>query len=166
MLSYPSIKTRLQLPRTGNYRTRLVKTGILLLISVAVLSGCASAPKPEVIGMQITAAGDVNPDLQGRPSPVILHVLELNSEEQFNRLDYMSLTQPDGAALGQDLLGKTRLVLTPGTEFPNHFYWSGRRLQRYRQRSMAHQRAGHSGQNQRPDRHIGQTIHFHVSQIG
>lgn len=94
--------------------TRFIASGIILTVAVAMLAGCASTPKPESIGIQISATNDVNPDLQGRPSPVILHVIELNSEEQFNRLDYTSLTQPSGAALGQDLLGKTRLILSPG----------------------------------------------------
>jgi type VI secretion system protein VasD len=87
----------------------------LLAIAVAaLLSACAGAPKRENVDMQISATVDVNPDMQGRPSPVILHILELNSTEQFNRLDYMSLTQPSGAALGPDLLGKNQLVLQPG----------------------------------------------------
>ena len=94
--------------------SRLLGSGIAMLACVAMLGGCASTPKPANIGIQISASSDVNPDLQGRPSPVILHVIELNSEEQFNRLDYMSLTQPSGAALGQDMLGKTRLILSPG----------------------------------------------------
>ena len=64
--------------------------------------------------MQVNATADVNPDMQGRPSPVILHIMELNSTEQFNRLDYMSLTQPSGAALGAELLGKNQMVLQPG----------------------------------------------------
>lgn len=94
--------------------SRLFATGIIVAACVTILGGCAGAPKAENIGIQISASADVNPDLQSRPSPVILHVIELNSEEQFNRLDYMSLTQPSGAALGQDMLGKTRLILSPG----------------------------------------------------
>ena len=93
--------------------TRLLIISILMA-SMVLLSSCGGAPKRENVGLQISATADVNPDLQGRPSPIILHVLELNSEEQFNRLDYMSLTQSSGAALGPDLLGKTRLVLSPG----------------------------------------------------
>ena len=88
---------------------------ILLSISITVLlSACGGAPKREKLDMQVTATADVNPDNQGRPSPIILHILELSSTEQFNRLDYMSLTQPSGAALGADMLGKNQLVLQPG----------------------------------------------------
>ena len=93
---------------------RLLVIGILMATTMVLLSSCGGAPKRENVGLQISATADVNPDLQGRPSPIILHVLELNSEEQFNRLDYTSLTQSSGAALGPDLLGKTRLILSPG----------------------------------------------------
>ena len=82
---------------------------------IALLSACAGAPSRESLDMQIAATADVNPDMQGRPSPIILHILELNSSEQFSRLDYMSLTQPSGAALGPELLGKTQMVLQPGS---------------------------------------------------
>ena len=90
---------------------------LLMVASSILLSACAGAPpppEPTTLDMQISASVDVNPDMQGRPSPIILHIIELNSTEQFNRLDYMSLTQPTGAALGPELLGKNQLVLQPG----------------------------------------------------
>ena len=91
---------------------------LLIASLLALLSACAGAPQRESVDMQIAATSDVNPDMQGRPSPVILHILELSSTEQFNRLDYMSLTSPSGAAMGPDLLGKTQLVLQPGDSKP------------------------------------------------
>jgi type VI secretion system protein VasD len=101
---------------------RLSKTGISWLLAammLVLLSACGGgAPKREALDMQIAATADVNPDMQGRPSPIILHILELGSTEQFNRLDYMGLTQPSGAALGADLLGKTQLVMQPGENKP------------------------------------------------
>jgi type VI secretion system protein VasD len=92
-----------------------IVVGLLTCASSILLSACAGAPpEPAALDMQINAIVDVNPDMQGRPSPIILHIMELNSTEQFNRLDYMSLTQPSGAALGPELLGKNQLVLQPG----------------------------------------------------
>ena len=88
--------------------------GLLSITLLGLLSACAGAPKREGLDMQVNATADVNPDMQGRPSPIILHILELNSTEQFNRLDYMSLTQPSGAALGAELLGKNQVILQPG----------------------------------------------------
>ena len=91
-----------------------VVIALLSIAVIALLSACGGAPKREKLDMQIAATADVNPDMQGRPSPVILHILELGSTEQFNRLDYMKLTEPSGAALGPDLLGKNRVILQPG----------------------------------------------------
>ena len=88
---------------------------LLSIVMLGLLISCAGGPpKREDIDMQINATADVNPDMQGRPSPIILHILELNSTEQFNRLDYMSLTQPSGAAMGAELLGKNQVILQPG----------------------------------------------------
>ena len=94
---------------------RPIFISFLTVTLLALLSACAGGPPPrEPLGIQIAATADVNPDMEGRPSPVILHVMELNSTEQFNRLDYMGLTQPSGAALGAELLGKNQVVLQPG----------------------------------------------------
>jgi type VI secretion system protein VasD len=102
---------------TSNMSSAFKSTfSILLAMTLLVLlSACAGAPPAaEKLAMQISTSADVNPDMQGRPSPIILHILELSSTEQFNRLDYMNLTQPSGAALGADLLGKNQMVLQPG----------------------------------------------------
>ena len=104
----PSIKTK---------RNVFQSLSIILLTMamLGLLTSCASKPpKREDLDMQINATADVNPDMQGRPSPVILHILELNSTEQFNRLDYMSLTQPSGAAMGTEMLGKNQVIMQPG----------------------------------------------------
>lgn len=100
---------------TGRTIFKSLSVTLLTLALLGLLTACAGGPpKREALDMQVMATADVNPDMQGRPSPVILHIMELNSTEQFNRLDYMGLTQPSGAALGAELLGKNRLVLQPG----------------------------------------------------
>lgn len=101
-------------PINGKSIFQSAMTSLLAIAILGLLSACAGAPKKELMDMQVTASADVNPDMQGRPSPIILHIMELSSDEQFNRLDYMGLTQPSGAGLGADLLGKNQLVLQPG----------------------------------------------------
>ncbi len=86
----------------------------LLVVMLIILGACASPPQKETLGLQISATADVNPDMQGRPSPVILHIMELNSVDQFNGLDYMSLTDPSGAGLGVALLSRKQEILQPG----------------------------------------------------
>jgi type VI secretion system protein VasD len=88
---------------------------LLAMTLLVLLSACAGAPPAaEKLAMQISTSADVNPDMQGRPSPIILHILELSSTEQFNRLDYINLKNPSGAALVAELLGNNLLVLQPG----------------------------------------------------
>ena len=93
---------------------RSTVTSLLVIALMVLLSACGGTPKREGIDMQVSTTMDVNPDMQGRPSPIILYILELSSTERFNRLDYMSLTHPSGTALGPELLGKNQLVLQPG----------------------------------------------------
>lgn len=93
---------------------RLTTLSLLTATMLLLLTACAGAPKKEKLGLSITATADVNPDMQGRPSPVILHILELNSVEQFNGLGYVALTQPSGAALGPALLSSKQEILQPG----------------------------------------------------
>jgi type VI secretion system protein VasD len=88
----------------------------LLLIG---LTSCASAPKKQYLGYRVSATADVNPDLENRPSPIMLHVLELTDIDAFNRVDFFALTQNDVTALGSALLSKTEIILTPGSSKEN-----------------------------------------------
>ena len=43
---------------------------LLAFTMLALLSACAGAPTRENLDMQISSTADVNPDMQGRPSPL------------------------------------------------------------------------------------------------
>jgi len=96
-----------------------VPVSFFLLSIVAIfMFACAAPPpqpKPHKLQINISATADVNPDIDGRPSPVILHVLELSSIEEFNMADFFALTADDASALGGDVLNKTEIILTPGS---------------------------------------------------
>lgn len=96
------------------YNHRLFPFFILSLL-VFGLASCGGAPKKHSLNIRISASSDVNPDLNARPSPIILHVLELSAIDEFNRADFFALTQNDAAALGGDVLNKTEIILTPGS---------------------------------------------------
>ena len=88
---------------------------LIAALLAALLAACAGGPpKKEPMMLTLQAAAEVNPDLQGRPSPVVVQILELKSLELFNSLDYMSLSDPSGAALSADLLNRNQVVLSPG----------------------------------------------------
>jgi len=90
----------------------------LFSILTVFLFACASAPpppKPHKLNIDISATSDVNPDIDGRPSPVILHVLELSATDEFDKDDFFTLTASDPSTLGAGILDKTELILTPGS---------------------------------------------------
>jgi type VI secretion system protein VasD len=87
----------------------------------ATLTGCFGAkeepappPPPTKIELRIEAAGDVNPNAQGKGSPVLLRIYELKGLAAFNAADYFALSEKDQTALGADLARKQELMLRPG----------------------------------------------------
>ena len=63
----------------------------LIILSACLFSlwGCSSQPKR--MDVLVTAAGDINPDLNGRPSPVVFKLYQLKSLKAFQRADYDTL---------------------------------------------------------------------------
>jgi len=79
----------------------------------AVAAACGSATPPLLRG-SIAAAAGVNPDLHGRPSPVVVRVFELKSIAAFNSVDFFTLYDKEQEALGGDLVGREEYSLRPG----------------------------------------------------
>ena len=91
--------------------------GSLLLLLV----GCAGKPpKIEIptdvilIQGQLAAAPDVNPDPDGQPSPVLVRIYELVSDDVFNRTDFFTLFDHEPEVLGAALLRVRDFQLVPG----------------------------------------------------
>jgi type VI secretion system protein VasD len=87
-----------------------------------LLEGCGSEPpKPEpmeplptFIQAKISVTNEVNPDVTGRPSPIILHLFELKDIGKFEVADFDSLFQNYEAFLGGDLVRSEEFHLRPG----------------------------------------------------
>ncbi len=96
-------------------KTLRSRWGLLLL--AAALSGCAATESklPVPYELAFDAGSDVNPDSQGRPSPVQITVYELTSTSAFQSTDYFALQADARKALGGDLLETQQLTLHPGT---------------------------------------------------
>jgi type VI secretion system protein VasD len=85
--------------------------GIVLMLLV----GCASAPPEDVILKgSIQASEDVNPGVNGSPSPLVMRIFQLKSRSKFEEADYFALFDDAEATLGADLLAVEQLMLTPG----------------------------------------------------
>ena len=87
------------------------------LISVTTflfVSGCASTPKPTITKVSLHAQPSVNPDSDGRASPVVVKFYELKSATSFNATDFFSLSESEQKALGAELINSEVFQLRPG----------------------------------------------------
>jgi type VI secretion system protein VasD len=66
----------------------------------------------------VAAAEDVNPNLEGRSSPILLYLFQLKAAGAFEAADFFSLYRTPESALGADLLQKDELLLKPGQVVP------------------------------------------------
>ena len=88
-------------------------------IAIAAVTGCAAAPPPPPppppkLSVNVVAATYLNPDANGRASPVVMRVYELKSPTQFANADFHALFDQDRAALASDIVAREEFVLRPG----------------------------------------------------
>lgn len=88
-----------------------------LLASLSLLSGCSAlSPFSDVTKLDLALQGSdrLNPDLNGRPSPIVLRLLELKHPVAFENADFFSLYQGPKEALAPDMVVQEELELRPG----------------------------------------------------
>ncbi|HSC84391.1 MAG TPA: type VI secretion system lipoprotein TssJ [Pseudomonas sp.] len=94
---------------------RLISLSLLSLL--LALGGCSSlSPYSDTtkLDLSLVASDDLNPDLHGRPSPIVVRLLELKNPSSFNNSDFFSLYQWPKASLRPDLVSFEELELRPG----------------------------------------------------
>ncbi|RMF19975.1 MAG: type VI secretion system lipoprotein TssJ [Gammaproteobacteria bacterium] len=95
-----------------------MKTGsrIICILLITLMTGCASWIRSDTtkLDLRVTAGGDVNPDLSGRPSPVVVRVFELRASSVFENADFVALYEYTQDTLGVDLVKSEEWVLAPG----------------------------------------------------
>lgn len=94
----------------------LAIASVLLLCGCAGLFGSGTPPAKEAtdLEIQIEAAALLNPDANGRPSPLLVRVYELRNEALFQDADFFSLYQTDKTVLQGDMLAVDQFILRPG----------------------------------------------------
>ncbi len=100
---------------------------LLYLISTLLL-GCSAANlvvKP-YSNLEISAKHDINPDANGRPSPVVVYIFELSESTLFENQDFFSIYEDYENVLGSDLVIKNEMSLTPGKKEVYHTSMSPR----------------------------------------
>jgi type VI secretion system protein VasD len=90
----------------------MVRLGAALLL--LVLAGCGSSPPPPPeLDLVVTASGDINPNSDGAPRPVAVHLYQLAAGQKFANADVFALVEHEQATLGPDDLGSSDFVLKP-----------------------------------------------------
>ncbi|MCC2596541.1 type VI secretion system lipoprotein TssJ [Pusillimonas sp. MFBS29] len=97
-------------------RQRSITAFLFLMMGCAILAGCAATASrlavPYVV--ELHAMPDVNPGANGEAAPIQLTVFELQSISKFQSTGYFDLQGDAHAALGDELLGVSRVMLRPG----------------------------------------------------
>lgn len=94
-------------------------TCLALFTALLALSGCAAlSPYSEMTKLDLTLNGSeqLNPDLNGRPSPIVLRLIELKHPVTFETADFFSLYQRPKEALAPDMVVLEELELRPGEQ--------------------------------------------------
>ncbi|WP_022963059.1 type VI secretion system lipoprotein TssJ [Halopseudomonas pelagia] len=90
---------------------------LALTASLFVLVGCSTvSPYSDLTKLDLNLEGSsqLNPDLNDRPSPIVLHLMELKHPVAFENADFFSLYQRPREALSPDLIAIEELELRPG----------------------------------------------------
>jgi type VI secretion system protein VasD len=97
----------------NNKGTRICRWLSFCLV-ILLAAACAKdeiPPEPTRIAIEIETAGDINPNPEGRPSPLALRIYQLKSSSKFKKADFMSLFENDESVLGNGLLKKEEIFL-------------------------------------------------------
>lgn len=104
--------------------------GAYLVLSLLLL-GCASkggdsssssgglfSPSPTRLAGTLNVATKINPDLRGRPSPVVLRLYELSAAQRFKEADFFALYDQEATTLGNELIAREEMEVKPGDQRP------------------------------------------------
>lgn len=95
-------------------RELLVSGAAMGLSGLVACSSPPPPPPPGIVDLSIAAAPDINPDADGRPSPAMVRVYQLASGGKFETADFFQLFDKEKATLGQDLVARQELSISPG----------------------------------------------------
>lgn len=94
----------------------MLRTALILIAFSLALGGCSlkqSAPVTR-IDLHLTGSDRLNPDLHGRPSPIVLRLYELKNPVTFEHAEFFTLYQQPQETLALDLIAHEELELRPG----------------------------------------------------
>jgi len=93
--------------------------GISTLVLLVLLAACGKPvvvepPRPMNVTIDVKASTAVNPDVEGRPSPLAIRVYQLADSADFMKADLNSLWAGDATILAETLVSRQEFMLAPG----------------------------------------------------
>lgn len=92
-------------------------TCLAMAAGLTLLTGCSAlSPNSDLTKLDLSLEGSdtLNPDLNGRPSPIVVRLIELKHPVAFQNADFFSLYQRAKEALSPDMVIEEELELRPG----------------------------------------------------
>ena len=87
---------------------------VLILLTFTMMLTSCSTTKAPVADVSLQSVNYLNPDINGRSSPVVVTFYELQSPNGFKQAKYYPLTENAGKILGNDLVDKRIIEVQPG----------------------------------------------------
>jgi type VI secretion system protein VasD len=83
----------------------------------AVLAACGTpVARQHSVHLRVVASQGLNPDRDGRPSPVIVRVYQLAEADDFRQAGFFDLYEHDKQLLGKALLFRSVIAVRPGQQ--------------------------------------------------
>jgi len=104
----------------NHFKHRLPCVGGLVLAASLLAAGCAKPPviepppPPVSVLIEAVAAADVNPDVDGRASPIIVRIYQLADAAAFAKAELFPLWDQESATLAATVVGRNEMRLAPG----------------------------------------------------
>ena len=96
---------------TAFFKTLTAFAALVLLAGCSTLSPYSHLTK---LNLKLTASDRLNPDLNGRPSPIVVRLFELKHPVAFENADFFSLYERAKESLAPDMVTSEELELRPG----------------------------------------------------
>jgi type VI secretion system protein VasD len=98
-------------------RSTVFRHALTALTALLMLAGCSTlSPYSPLtkLNLRLTASDQLNPDLNGRPSPIVVRLYELKHAVAFENADFFSLYERARESLAPDMVATEELELRPG----------------------------------------------------
>lgn len=98
-------------------RSTVFFNALTALAALVLIAGCTSlSPYSQVtkVNLKLTASDQLNPDLNGRPSPIVVRLFELKHPVSFENADFFSLYERPKETLAPDMVANEEMELRPG----------------------------------------------------